>query len=255
MRWPGKSVRRFGGSEHGNVAVIFAAVLVPVIGVAAAALDYGRASKARDQLQRASQVAAEAASVDLMRDRDRIAGLVRTHLDANLPEELRHVPFGMAIASDRRSIEITMEASIPASLMAIVGVPKIDVAASGFARTPVPRLPDAPAAEAVARAPDAPSAFRDLWRSLFGGPAPSPEAMRDAEEMAKRAIRDLPRLPEPPPVALPKGLPDVGPIRNGEDLRRAARAIGEQIRDLPQVGHGAPPPDLERLMREMQRRR
>ena len=81
--------RRFAAGERGNVAVIFAAVLVPVIGITASAIDYGRASKAREQLQKASDGAVEAASRHLDGDRDAIIKVIRTHLDVNLPEDLR----------------------------------------------------------------------------------------------------------------------------------------------------------------------
>ena len=45
------SLRRFGPDERGNIAVIFAIVLVPVLSFVGAAIDYSRASRARTAMQ------------------------------------------------------------------------------------------------------------------------------------------------------------------------------------------------------------
>jgi Flp pilus assembly protein TadG len=56
---------RFAGAEHGNIAVIFAIALVPVLGFVGAAVDYSRAVQARSSLQVALDSAALMVSKDL----------------------------------------------------------------------------------------------------------------------------------------------------------------------------------------------
>ena len=237
--------------ERGNVAVVFAAVLVPVIGVVAAGLDYGRASQARNQLQSASEAAAVAASHQLHLDRDQLFKVVRRHLDANLEGDLREVPFEVVVPSDKSFVEIAMQTRIPTSLLGLVGIPQIEVATTAHVARPSPKLPDLPLpppGPPISVVPN--GGFRELWRSLTGGnapsmPAPDPAAIREAQEQVARALRDAaPNMPMPV---------DLGPIRNSEDLRRAAEQMNDQLRDLQrQMGTGGPQ-DLERIMRELRR--
>ncbi len=246
---------RFQGNQSGNVAVIFAAVMLPVIGVVATAIDYGRASKARDQLAHACESAAQAASTSLELDRDRLSKLVRTQLDANLPLAFQDLPFEMTIPSDKMSIEITVATQVRTSVMGIVGIPEIGVSGSGFSRRPTPKLPGETEGPAVARAPEPSSGFSELWRAMFGGAGPAPELLRQVQEDAARAAqRSREASPDAMPAA-PAGLPDLGPIRNSEDLRRAARELEGQWRDLPQFSGGPAPQEIERMMRDMRRHR
>ncbi|MCK1391213.1 TadE/TadG family type IV pilus assembly protein [Bradyrhizobium sp. 1] len=61
----GRQLARFAGAEQGNIAVIFAIVLVPVLGFIGAAVDYSRAVHARSSLQTALDSAALMVSKDL----------------------------------------------------------------------------------------------------------------------------------------------------------------------------------------------
>jgi Flp pilus assembly protein TadG len=58
-------VRRFGGANHGNVAVIFAIALVPLISFVGGAIDYSRVNKARSSMQAALDSTALMLSKDL----------------------------------------------------------------------------------------------------------------------------------------------------------------------------------------------
>jgi Flp pilus assembly protein TadG len=61
----GRSLVRFRGAEQGNIAVIFAIALVPVLGFIGAAVDYSRAVRARTQMQTALDSTALMLSKDL----------------------------------------------------------------------------------------------------------------------------------------------------------------------------------------------
>ena len=67
----GRSLARFAGAEQGNIAVIFAIALVPVLGFVGAAVDYSRATKARVQMQTALD------STALMLSKDLTAGTIQ----------------------------------------------------------------------------------------------------------------------------------------------------------------------------------
>ena len=179
--------------QRGNVAVIFAAVLIPILGITASAIDFGRASKVKTLLAKASEAAVDAMAPRLEEDNDVLRTAVRTHLDANLPAHLRDIPFGMVIPSDRASINVTMDTSVKTTLMGLIGVPSLDVRIDSHARRPA--LPaEAPGAgPAAADAPPAAAipAVEEVVRQLLGPDAtPPPEIIRALEEQ----IREIERL-------------------------------------------------------------
>ncbi|HEV2156123.1 TadE/TadG family type IV pilus assembly protein [Bradyrhizobium sp.] len=61
----GRNLARFTAAEQGNIAVLFAIALVPVLGFVGAAIDYSRAVQARSSLQVALDSAALMVSKDL----------------------------------------------------------------------------------------------------------------------------------------------------------------------------------------------
>src|SRR5882762_4393847 len=60
-----KVVRRFGGANQANVAVIFGLAVIPVISFMGAAIDYSRANSARSSMQAALDSTALMISKDL----------------------------------------------------------------------------------------------------------------------------------------------------------------------------------------------
>src|SRR3954452_22350157 len=66
--FPGRlrgTAKRFPGDERGNIAVIFAIALVPILGFVGAAVDYTRANAARASMQAALDSTALMVSKDL----------------------------------------------------------------------------------------------------------------------------------------------------------------------------------------------
>jgi Flp pilus assembly protein TadG len=53
-----QSAARFAGAERGNVAMMFAIALVPMLGFIGAAIDYSRAVSARSAMQAAADATA-----------------------------------------------------------------------------------------------------------------------------------------------------------------------------------------------------
>ena len=226
-------VSRLSGDTSGSVAIIFAAVLIPVMGIVSAAIDYGRAAKVRSTLQTAVSSAAQAGSAHLHDDRSVIEAQVKAMLKANLPAHLAELPHKVMIPNDRSKIEVAMEASVPTMLMAVVGLAEIGVEATGFARP----------------------AVATLGAGQAGG---SPDAMTSDPGQAERRMRSAIGGGRQP--ASGGGFPALPQASDQEELKAAAREIADKLRALNgQLGGGAiavPPgaeADIERMLRDIRR--
>jgi len=61
----GRAASRFAKANEGNIAVIFAIAILPVLCLVGAAIDYSRANKARTSMQAAMDSSALLLSMDL----------------------------------------------------------------------------------------------------------------------------------------------------------------------------------------------
>lgn len=184
MRCARSTARRFGDDQRGAVAIVFALLVVPTIGIASVAIDYGRLLKIKSSLQFAADAAANAIADDLARPEEALQRSIRTHLDANLPEHLRGMPFELAVPEDRSSVSIRVVQRMKTSIMAIAGVDELETGAIGNAK------PDAPALAAT-------------WQAIEAASTGVSGGWRDAQ--ARRTVahhRQSPRRPAPPDRAL-----------------------------------------------------
>jgi hypothetical protein len=120
-------VRRFEADERGVTAVLFALALVPVLGLVGAALDYGRATAARTQMQKAADATAIAlvrdapalSDAELERKGRRIFGSVfpGAHMDRTDPVTVRR---------DGRTIRVEATGSVRATIP-VLGRGAIDI--------------------------------------------------------------------------------------------------------------------------------
>lgn len=234
-------LRDFAGARGGNVAIIFAAVMIPVSGIAAAAIDFGRAGNVRSVLQMATSAAAQAGSAHLHEDRSIIEKQVGAMLAINLPPHLAGLPHRITIPTDRTSIEVTMETTVPTSLMGVLGVHELTVEATGFAKPPRPVLqPTDGIAGSGASGAEAQAAASRSLGALFGGSLPKVSGNTGFGA----GTSELPALPA---------------IRNQAQLEQLVRDLAGQLRDqqgqaLPGAPGGLPPAaavEVERLIREL----
>lgn len=223
-------LRGFGGDARGNVAIIFALVLVPVIGIVATAIDYGRASQVQRQMQSALDEALIVARDHIDDDKDAVERLFRTHLDANLPPGLRGLPFDLDLPFGRQRIGASIETKVPTSLMSITGIPTLDVVATNELRR-VPR-PDAPSAN--------PEGLSALPGPLAGfGKAPSRETAVSAEEAARMVTEQLGANPEEL----------VRRLQQQIDVLQRGGGSGIEASGMPQQL----PPEIARMLEQMRR--
>lgn len=219
----------FREDVRGNVAIIFALVLMPVLGIVATAVDYGRASNVQRQMQAALDEALVVARDHIDDDRTVIATLMRAHIDANLPEGLKGVPFDLDLPFGRQHVGASIETKVPTTIMAMAGVPALEIAVRNELKRPVVvPLPSAPEIQPGMAGLPAPLA------GLTGGRAGGP-ATADVSEARNKIIEQL-----------------------GSDPEQLMRQIEKELKALHGAG-GEPqmpadlPPDVARMLQQLRR--
>ncbi|HEX8666544.1 MAG TPA: pilus assembly protein [Beijerinckiaceae bacterium] len=169
--------RKFGGDRSGATAVLFGLAILPVMGFAGAAIDYGRASAAKAQLQQAVDAAA--------------LGLAREQATANKHELERHgrqivktqLKDAEGLTADRievtrspKTIRVAVSARMKTAFMGLLGFSVLDIGSE---------------AEAAWGTPDIELA---LVLDNTGSMAESPHGKRKIDELRKAAaglLKDL----------------------------------------------------------------
>jgi hypothetical protein len=113
-------LRNFAAHESGNIGVVFAFVIVPVLGLAGAALDYSRATSFKAKLQNAVD---ETALRSFDSDEERLSG-------ANVRLALLGPAFqSVTIVEDDDEIEVSARGLVRTTLLSVLGIDEIPVAA------------------------------------------------------------------------------------------------------------------------------
>jgi Flp pilus assembly protein TadG len=138
-----QEVRRFAGNNSGNVAIIFGLALVPLIGMAGAAMDYGRASMVRSQMQGSSDVTALALSSEAATDTN--AQLQANALNIflanfNQPNVQNLTVSAVYSTSGGANIALTASGSLPTSFLGVIGLKNIPITATSTAKWGSARL-------------------------------------------------------------------------------------------------------------------
>lgn len=130
LEWLSGSLLRFHRDERANVAMMFGITIIPVIGLAGAALDYSQAARARQQIQEAVDAAALAGSRVLTRPDNEVHSVVNAYITANQP---RNVALGtptIQILNERRTLTVSLGGVVTTAVLPLVGINTIDVRAS-----------------------------------------------------------------------------------------------------------------------------
>ncbi|HVZ54419.1 MAG TPA: pilus assembly protein [Pseudolabrys sp.] len=129
--------RFFFAAQEGQVAIIFALVLIPLIGFVGAAIDYSRANSVKADLQAAVDstalmVSKKAAALDS----GALQSLAQNYFNAMFTRaEANNVSIGASYSSAGGShVVITANASVATEFMRILGVDTIGISASSTAR-------------------------------------------------------------------------------------------------------------------------
>lgn len=196
--WRRASWLRWTGDEQGAIAILFALLLMPMIGLTLTAIDYGRAIRLESHLQQAADSAAAAALRKLGQEYAVVEGAARQHLDAQLPDHLKGMDFSLEIAPQNKAVEIHVVSSVPTTLIALLGLDKFTVRASSLAYAERPLRRHRPIDTELPRSTDrnVERALEEFSRQSSVGSAgvqPTSEQQDDirrATEEAERLIRD-----------------------------------------------------------------
>ncbi|WP_025036800.1 TadE/TadG family type IV pilus assembly protein [Bradyrhizobium sp. DOA9] len=134
----GRQLARFAAAEQGNIAVIFAIALVPVLSFVGAAIDYSRAAQARTAMQSALD------STALMLSRDLSSGTISTSQISTKAQSYFNALFtdtttlpSVSVAATYNAstsigstIQLTGTGTYTTSFMKIAGFPTLDVGTS-----------------------------------------------------------------------------------------------------------------------------
>lgn len=192
---------RFADDRRGNVAMIFALVLVPIIGIVSLSIDYGRALKTKSLINNAADAALHGILDVITMDRSELERRVRVNLDANLPEDLRGIPFKLMVNEPTRTVQLTTETVVPTAIMSLIGISKMDVAVTSTVRWEENKPLFDPDAVAAGKPPTAETQraaeqfARDLKSQILrggsaGAPAAVPAFNPEALEAARSAIKN-----------------------------------------------------------------
>ena len=114
-------LQRFRNADQGNVGMVFALSLLPVVGMAGGALDYTRATTTRQKLQAATDMAALGAATanSVSSDAQRIA-LAQTLFKAN---DTSGAAVSASVAGDK--VTVVADARVKTTLMSVMQVSEI----------------------------------------------------------------------------------------------------------------------------------
>ena len=127
---------RFADNRRGVITVLYALLAIPILGLLFGGIDYSHALSVQSQFQTAAEAAAKTAASRLHEGRSQAAVAFQT----NLPPDLKDYPYNLDIAGDAKSLSVEITASVPTTLVALLGFSKIDVAAGFSANRPEPTL-------------------------------------------------------------------------------------------------------------------
>lgn len=119
--------------QSGNVAIFFAIALIPMIGLAGAAIDYRRASTVKTELQTAIDSAVLAGARGGGDSGLKDVEIAERYFQANYADPSTVVESLKFTSADGR-LEGTVQATLPTSILGILHIPEIDVAARAVAR-------------------------------------------------------------------------------------------------------------------------
>lgn len=132
-RSPARAARRFAGSERGNVAIIFAFALIPVVLAIGAGIDYGSGSAVKAKLDGVADAASlSAVSYSAL---SLNATTAQTNALAAFNAQVAHVPRMTSVAptvtvtdgSTGRTAVVSYSAVVPTSFMGLLGKPTLTV--------------------------------------------------------------------------------------------------------------------------------
>lgn len=124
----GREVLNFLRNRGGNTAVVFGLAMIPLLITIGASLDISRSLVVRARLSEALDAAGLAIGSAINLEEEDMEELARRFFDANYPEEELGVVGNINVRVERNVIMLSADATVPTTLMGIVGIHEVDVA-------------------------------------------------------------------------------------------------------------------------------
>lgn len=124
----------FRTDERGAITVIFALTIIPILGVIALSLDYGRASDAELTIQRAADAAILSAQRISPAPREKLKSSFEANFRANLPKKYKSATSEVRFKGDMTSMSAIVTYTMNTAFMVIVGKPTFTVAVQTAAK-------------------------------------------------------------------------------------------------------------------------
>lgn len=131
-------LKKFSKDENGNVAIIFAIALVPVMGMLAAAVDYSRASKAKGEMSGAIDAATLAAARVPAADRQTIGS---SFLASNVQNPALTIDSATFVTNPDGSVTGSATGDIKTLVAPVFGAPSVKVASKSTVANGLAELP------------------------------------------------------------------------------------------------------------------
>ena len=125
----GRNLTDFKRAQGGNIAVVFALSLMPVVAGVGGAVDFGRAYVAKARLLEAIDAAALAVGSSQLVDEDKMTELAQKYFDANYDNKGIGDNGKINLSAVDGTISITANAHLKTVLLGVVGMDTIDVGA------------------------------------------------------------------------------------------------------------------------------
>ncbi len=129
----------FSNDERGVTAILFALLLIPMLGIIFVSMDYGRASRTKHVLENAADAAAFTAATRLLEGKKVVRQAFEASFRANLPEDLKDIPYDLEVGTSDKFLKVSMVTKIPTTMIGLLGMTKIEVTVEAEARRPEPK--------------------------------------------------------------------------------------------------------------------
>lgn len=227
-----QALRRFSTNERGTIAVMFALLLVPVLGIIFGGIDYSRAMSVRSQLQTAADAAANSAIRRLAEGTSTAEEAFRIAFQENLPDDLKDQAYDLRFSGDGKRLSVDLSTSVPTTMVALMGLSKLDVAVAATAKVPEPELysrsKGGTALDALPDTVEGQRARADLERSIRSAGFSPPKAPEKYEiEEARRQFEDALRS-----AGMSANLPRNAELPDPAELERMQQQIMRELSRL-----------------------
>lgn len=123
--------RRFAAARRGNVAVIFALSLVPLMAAVGGGLDYARSVVVRAEMNSALDAAALAVGSATNLTTTQMQALAQQYFNANYTVDSSFgTPAAVSVSKSGQSITISTSCDVPTSILKVAGIQSMPVTAS-----------------------------------------------------------------------------------------------------------------------------